>query len=170
MRSNAWPTSVKPSTTVRMPRPAGRKYHHAPRPIAPETKAKCSDEPHEMRFGSPRPMNASVASARMQPATTRIVLATMSCPTCGAMFVRMMRVFVAPSDFARATYCRLRSESVCERTMRAVRGHDNRPITRITITRFCPKIAASAIISGSAGMTRKKSVIAMRKASMPPMK
>src|SRR5205823_2899056 len=75
MRSSVCPESVKPSTTSTIPNPGGRKYHHAPRPTAPLTNAKWSIVPQETCTGSPRPRNASVASARMEPAITRTAFA-----------------------------------------------------------------------------------------------
>src|SRR5215467_1892697 len=157
--STEWPVRVNASTTTTMPTPGGMKNHQAPRPIAPDSNAKCSIVPHEVWTGSPRPRNESVASARMAPPITSTVLAKMSGMTFGRMCTRRIRKLDAPSERILVTNCRSRSESVCDRTMRAVVGQPVMPMTKIMIPRFWPKNAASAITSGSCGSTRKKSVI-----------
>src|SRR5205085_9972794 len=97
-RSSVWPASVKPRTTSTMPRPGGMKYHHAPRPTAPLTKAKWSMVPHDTWTGSPSPRNASVASARIEPAITSTAFAKMSGATFGRMWIPIKRRSLAPMD------------------------------------------------------------------------
>ena len=63
------------------------KYHHAPRPTAPLTNAKWSIVPQETWTGSPSPRNASVASARIEPAITRTAFAKISGATFGRMWI-----------------------------------------------------------------------------------
>ena len=103
-------------------------YHHAPRPVAPDSNAKWSIVPHETWTGSPRPRKASVASARIEPAITRTVLAKISGRTFG-QDVRRRRSAgpMAPRDRIRMTNCRSRSVSTWERTMRAVAGQLVKP-------------------------------------------
>ena len=72
------------------------KYHHAPRPTAPLTNAKCSIVPHETWTGSPSPRNASVASARMQPAITSTAFAKIRGATLGRMCLVIWRRCVDP--------------------------------------------------------------------------
>ncbi len=65
----------------------------------------------------------------------------MSGKTFGRMCDPTIRRSVAPSERIRTTNCRSRSDSTCERTMRAVDGQPVRPITRTMIPRLCPNSA-----------------------------
>src|SRR5204862_2536734 len=103
MRSSVCPASVNPRTTSTMPRPGGMKYHHAPRPTAPLTKAKWSIVPQDTWTGSPSPRNASVASARIDPAITRTAFAKISGATFGRMWIPIRRRSLAPMDCTRTT-------------------------------------------------------------------
>src|SRR5581483_595544 len=136
IRSSVWPTSVNPRTTSTMPRPGGKKYHQAPRPVAPLTKAKWSMVPHDTCTGSPSPRNASVASDRIEPAITSTVLAKINGSTLGRMCSPMIRASEAPNERIRATNCRSRSDRTCERTIRAVPGHPVKPMTRMMTPRL----------------------------------
>ena len=73
-----------------MQSPGGTTYHQAPALGAPDSKPASSIVPHEMLFGSPRPRNASPASARIATATISTVLAKISGIVLGRMWVRMM--------------------------------------------------------------------------------
>ena len=91
----------------------------------------------------------------------------MSGATLGKICRTITRLWVAPIDPTRITYCRSRSERTCERTIRAIDGQPESPITSTMIPRLWPKIAARTITSGIVGITRKKSVSRMRSASVP---
>ena len=64
----------------------------------------------------------------------------------------------APTALARITNLRSRTDSVCDRTSRAVVVQPSRPMTRMMLLRDWPAIATITICSARSGMTRKKSV------------
>jgi hypothetical protein len=65
-------------------RPGGRRYHQAPKLIAPAANASSSIEPQDTRNGSPRPRNDSVVSERMAIATVSVVFASTNGITLGS--------------------------------------------------------------------------------------
>ena len=140
--------------------------------------------PHDGWNGSPRPTNDSVVSVRIAPAKVRTALATMRFITFGRMCRRMMWPADAPMTRARSTNARSRSDSVCERMIRAVDDQLVIPITTTITSRLerMPKISRDPVPSTSrmiavrmiartkVGITRKKSATRIMTASnRPPM-
>jgi hypothetical protein len=173
---------VKANTTRTMQIPGGAKYHHAPSPGAPTDRAASSSWPQDGWNGSPRPTNDSVVSVSTAPANVRIAFATMRFTTFGRMCRRMMWPLPPPTTRARSTNARSFSDSVWERMIRAVDDQLVMPMTTtmtISVIRM-PKTSRAAEPTSSrmigvrirartnVGMTRKKSVIRMRIASVVP--
>ena len=100
--------------------------------------------------------------------TTSTRLASISGRTAGRMWRRRMWASPAPTAWARMTYLRSRTESVCARMSRAVPVQPRKPMTRMIVPSEGPRIATSTIISARSGMTRKKSVIRMRSEPTQP--
>src|SRR6185437_9738960 len=98
MFSTARPTSVKPSTTIRMAMPGGRTYHQAPRVTAPWNRAWLIIEPQDTSIGLPSPRKASVVSDKIAPATVSVLETRMN----GATFGRTWRTTSWPSRAPRA--------------------------------------------------------------------
>src|SRR5690606_28213679 len=88
--SSVRPTIVKASTTARIPRPAGTKYHQALRVMAPLANASSRVLPQDGLPGLPRPRNDRVVSDRIEMGTHSVALARMSPLTLGRMWLRMM--------------------------------------------------------------------------------
>jgi hypothetical protein len=66
------------------------------------------------------------------------------------------------------TNFRSRTDSVWDRTSRAVVVQPSAPMTRMMFTRLGPAMAMITICSARSGMTRKKSVKRMRPAPISP--
>ena len=77
-----------------------------------------------------------MASARIEPAMTSTVLAKISGSTFGRMWTPTIRRSEAPKERIRITNCRSRSESTCERTIRAVPGQPVSPMTKMIMPRL----------------------------------
>ena len=91
------------NTSTAMQRPGGTTYHQAPALGAPASKPFSIIDPHEIEVGSPRPRNASAASARIATATISTVLAKISGSALGRTWRRMMYQSLAPNARARST-------------------------------------------------------------------
>ena len=135
--------------------PGGTIAHHAPEEIAARWNACSITCPSEVVLGSPRPRNESAVSSKIATATVSTVLATRSGATWGSTCRNTIRVWPAPSARARFTYTRSRTLFTCARITRAVLVQSRIPITMTMWKRLGPQIAATTIISGTSGMTRK---------------
>ena len=135
--------------------PGGTIAHHAPVEIAARWNAFSIIFPSEIRLGSPRPRNASAVSSKIATAIVKTVFAISSGATCGRTWRTMIRPWPAPSERARLTYTRSRTLLTCARITRAVLVQRRIPITMMMWKRLGPQIAATTIISGTSGTTRK---------------
>src|SRR6478735_2967259 len=74
-------------------------------------------------MGTPSPRNESAASNRMLLGMSSVAQMMMGAARFGRISRMMMRLLLAPSERAASTNSFSRSESVVERTMRAMYGH-----------------------------------------------
>ena len=123
--------------------------------IAARSNACCMMLPSEIVLGSLRPRNDSAVSSKIATAMVRTVLATSSGATCGSTCRTTILAWLAPSARARFTYTRSRTLFTCARITRAVLVQSRIPITMMMWKRLGPQIAATTIINGTSGMTRK---------------
>jgi len=102
---------------------------------------------------------------------TRTVADTITtAATFGSTCRAMIRQLDAPTARAASTKSRCRVFRTSPRMIRALTGHDVRPMTRMSSATLPPKVATMRMIKKKVGNTMTSSVARMRSASTEPPK